>query len=124
MKEVMAVIRVNKVNETKNALANEGFPAFLCRAVLGRGKKALDPSVLRYVVDEGALPVSEAGEALTESLRLIPKRYFTVIVDDDQVALAVKTIIEVNQTGNPGDGRVFVLPVIDSYRVRTGEHLE
>jgi nitrogen regulatory protein PII 2 len=122
MKEVMTFIRVNKVNDTKHALANVGFPAFLCRPCLGRGKKSLDPHVLRYVLEEGDLPVSDVGEAMTESLRLIPKRFFTLIVEDDQVDLAVKTIIETNQTGNPGDGRVFILPIMETYGVRTGEN--
>jgi nitrogen regulatory protein PII 2 len=122
MKEIMTFIRVNKFNATKEALANVGFPAFLCRACLGRGKKGLDPSVLRYVVDEGALPLSDTGEAMTEALRLIPKRFFTLIIQDDQVELAVKTIIQANQTGNPGDGRIFVLPINESYGVRTGEN--
>jgi nitrogen regulatory protein PII 2 len=122
MKEVMTFIRVNKVNDTKHALANVGFPAFLCRPCLGRGKKSLDPNVLRYVLEEGDLPVSDVGEAMTESLRLIPKRFFTLIVEDDQVDLAVKTIIETNQTGNPGDGRIFILPIMETYGVRTGEN--
>jgi nitrogen regulatory protein PII 2 len=122
MKEVMTFIRVSKVNETKEALANAGFPAFLCRPCLGRGKKPLDPGLLHYVMEEGGLPVSDLGEAMTESLRLIPKRFFTLIVEDDQVELAVKTVIEVNQTGNPGDGRIFVLPIIETYGVRTGEN--
>ncbi|MDR3115735.1 MAG: P-II family nitrogen regulator [Treponema sp.] len=121
MKEVMTFIRTNKVNETKEALANAGFPAFLCRPCLGRGKKHLDPLTLQIVVNTGELPVSDVGEALTESMRLIPKRFFTLIIEDDQVELAVKTIIRVNQTGNPGDGRIFILPAGETYGVRTGE---
>ena len=123
MKEVMAFIRANKVNPTKEALANAGFPAFVCRPCLGRGKKAIDPAVLSYVLETGDLPVSSIGESFTESARLIPKRFFTVIIEDDQVDLAVKTIIKVNQTGNPGDGRVFILPVLETYKVRTGENV-
>lgn len=121
MKEIVAVIRTNKVNVTKHALAAAGFPAFVCRPCMGRGKKGLDPQLLQYVLDNGELPVSNIGESLTEGSRLIPKRFFTVILEDDQVELAVKTIIEANQTGNPGDGKIFVLPMFESYRVRTGE---
>ncbi|AEY66768.1 P-II family nitrogen regulator [Clostridium sp. BNL1100] len=123
MKEVMAFIRTNKVNKTKEALANAGFPAFSCRPCLGRGKKSLDATVLNYIMEAGELPVSKVGEAFTETARLIPKRFFSLVVDDEQVDLAVKTIINVNQTGNPGDGKIFVIPIQETYKVRTGENL-
>ncbi len=123
MKEVMAIIRTNKVNATKEALGNAGFPSFMCRKCMGRGKKCLDPSLLQYVMEAGELPVSNVGESFTEGARLISKRFFTLIVEDEQVELAVKTIIDANQTGNPGDGRIFVLPVLETYKVRTGENI-
>ena len=123
MKEIVAVIRTNKVNVTKEALANAGFPAFFCRPCMGRGKKGLDPVLLKYVMETGDLPVSNVGESFTEGARLIPKRFFTVIVEDDLADLAVKTIIHANQTGNPGDGKIFVLPVEETYKVRTGENV-
>ncbi len=121
MKEVMAFIRVGKVNPTKDALVNAGFPAFVCKACMGRGKKPLNPELLKYVLDTGELPVSNVGESVTEGTRLIPKRFFTLIVEDDQVETVVKTLIKVNQTGNPGDGKVFILPIMETYKVRTGE---
>lgn len=122
MKEVMAFIRLNMVNPTKEALAKAGFPSFSCRKCLGRGKKSIDAAILQTVLEAGEVPVSTVGESLTETARLIPKRFFTLIVNDDQVKLAVKTIIDVNQTGNPGDGKIFILPIIESYKVRTGEY--
>ncbi len=121
MKEVMAFIRVNMVNPTKEALAKNGFPAFTCRKCLGRGKKSIDPALLEAVMAAGELPANSVGEHLTEYNRLIAKRFFTLIVEDSKVEEAVKTIIEVNQTGNPGDGRIFILPVAEVYTVRTGE---
>lgn len=121
MKEVMAFIRQNKVNVTKESLAKAGFSSFTCRKCLGRGKKGVDAAVLQAVIEEGTLPVSPIGEYLTETQRLIPKRFFTLIVNDDQVETAVKTIIDTNQTGNPGDGKIFILPVTETYKVRTGE---
>jgi nitrogen regulatory protein PII 2 len=45
----------------------------------------------------------------------------TVVVPDDQVKCVVETIISTNQTGMPGDGKVFVAPIGDAVRVRTGE---
>jgi len=120
MKEVMCFIRANKVNDTKKALEKNDFPAFTCRECLGRGKKSVDPDMLKTVLAAGELPLSPIGENLTEATRLIAKRFFTMIVDDKDVDKAVETIIEANQTGNPGDGRIFILPIVESYAVRTG----
>ncbi len=120
MKEIMAFIRPNKVNATKIALAEGGFPAFSCRKCLGRGKKSIDPELLNLVIATGELPLDANGENLTEAIRLIPKRVFIIIVDDDKAKDAVDIIIETNQTGHPGDGRVFILPIFESYRVRDG----
>jgi len=121
MKEIMAFIRTNKVNVTKRALGDAGFPSFMCRPCLGRGKKQIDPKLVKYVLDTGELPAQREGEAATESYRLIAKRFFSVIVEDEKVAEAVKVIISVNQTGSPGDGKIFILPILETYKVRTGE---
>ncbi|WP_414732529.1 P-II family nitrogen regulator [Acetobacterium carbinolicum] len=121
MKEVMAIIRQNKVNQTKEALVKDGYPAFTCLKVLGRGKKTIDLSIVQDIVDAGEMPISPMGESLTESSRLIPKRFFTLIVEDEDVAKVVSIIIDNNQTGNPGDGKIFVIPIEESIRVRSGE---
>lgn len=121
MKEVMAIIRMNMVNPTKTALANAGFPAFSCKKCLGRGKKSVDMTVLQSFLETGETPTSAVGEHMTESQRLIAKRMFTIIVDDDQVDDVVKIMIETNQTGNPGDGKIFITPIMEAYTVRTGE---
>ncbi len=123
MKEIMAIIRTDKVNKTKEALGNAGFPAFCCRPCLGRGKKSLDAAVLNYIMETGELPVSKVGEAFTETARLIPKRILTLVIEDEQVDMAIKTIFKANQTGNPGDGKIFILPIEETYKVRTGENI-
>jgi len=121
LKEVMAFIRVNMVNVTKEALAKSGYPAFSCRKCLGRGKKNIDSAVLKTIIDTGEIPATTVGEHLTESQRLIAKRFFTLIVEDDKVSDVVKIIIDANQTGNMGDGKIFVLPICEAYTVRSGE---
>lgn len=121
MKEVMAIVRQNKVNVTKEALANAGIPAFTCRKVLGRGKKLIDMTLLTSIVDSGIIPDGASGEHLSETTRLISKRVFTMVVDDADVDKAVEAIMEVNSTGNPGDGKIFVLPICENYQVRNGE---
>lgn len=121
MREIMAIIRLNRVNETKDALAKAGFPAFTCRKIMGRGKKAFDPALVQTILDHGELPVSTVGEYITESSRLIPKRCFTLVVPDNDVENVVTTIMDVNSTGNPGDGKIFVLPVMEAIRIRDGQ---
>ncbi len=121
MKEILAFIRANKVNATKVALAENGFPAFTCRPVLGRGKVGVDPALLEIVLKQESLPANAAGEAVTEAGRLIAKRFFTLIVEDNQVDKVVETIISANKTGNKGDGKIFVLPILEAYQVRNGE---
>jgi len=69
-------------------------------------------------VDQG---YEEAAAILGEKGKLYPKRVVTVVVEDDKVADVVQSIIKTNQTGKPGDGKIFVMPILDSVRVRTGE---
>jgi nitrogen regulatory protein PII 2 len=124
MKELMAIVRSNKVGQTKNALAGAGFPGFTCVPCLGRGKKLVDPGLLKLIMESGDLPLTAAGESMTEASRLIHKRLFNVIVPDDRVQDAVDILIAVNSSGHPGDGRVFVLPVSEAYTVRLAERTE
>lgn len=117
MKEIMAVIRMNKMNETKIALADAGIYSLTARKVMGRGKGKVDFRLL-HGAQEG---YEEAINQLAPGPMLIPKRLLTIVVPDEKVELVVKTIISTNQTGNSGDGKVFVQPVSDAVRVRTGE---
>ena len=117
MKEVMAVIRMRMMNKTKRALAEAGISSITGKDVLGRGNTHIDHSLL-----EGARAGhEEALDLLGASQRLIAKRMLSVVVPDKLVSRTVKTIINVNRTGQSGDGRIFVMPVIDAIRVRTGE---
>ena len=54
--------------------------------------------------------------------RLIPKRMLSIVLPDALVSTVVKTIISTNKTGKSGDGKIFVMPVMDSVRIRTGEN--
>lgn len=117
MKEVMAVVRMNKINQTKQALAAAGISSITGKEVLGRGKGLVDFGVLRGA-EKG---YEEAIAHLGDSQRLVPKRMLTIIVPDKQVQMVVKTIIEVNQTGKSGDGKIFVMPVSEAWQVRTGD---
>jgi nitrogen regulatory protein PII 2 len=117
MKEIMAIVRINMMNQTKKALAEAGISSITARDALGRGKGLVDLTLL-----EGAEKgYEEAVAQLGQSQRLIPKRIFFVVVPDRLVAKTVKTIMAVNHTGKSGDGKIFILPVVDSVRVRTGD---
>jgi len=117
MKEVMAVIRMNMISKTKIALAGAGISSITARDCLGRGKGLVDLKLLKGA-EKG---YEEAISQLGQSQRLIPKRILFIVVPDKMVEKTVKTIIKVNQTGKSGDGKIFVVPVLDSARVRTGE---
>ncbi len=121
MKEVMCIIRLNKVNKTKEALAEAGFPSITCRKVLGRGKKSIDKALVEAYMEAGEIPPTPYGENLSERGRLIPKRFITLVVKDEEVKTVIDTIIDVNSTGTPGDGKIFVIPVEEVYRVRDGQ---
>ncbi len=117
MKEVVAIVRINMMNKTKQALTEEGIDAFFAHEAHGRGKGFVNSDVLAGA-EQG---YEEAAALLGEKGKLYPKRMITVVTEDDKVEGVVRTIINTNRTDKPGDGKIFVLPVPDAVRVRTGE---
>lgn len=118
MKLIMAIIRIDKMNATKKALSDAGLPSMTATGkVFGRGKGLWDAKVLEGVKKD--LP--EALAHLGKEPRLRPQRVITLIVTDENKNKAIETIIEANQTPEPGDGKIFVIPMIDAIKVRTGE---
>jgi nitrogen regulatory protein PII 2 len=118
MKEIVAVIRMNMINQTKRALAEAGITSFTATGrVMGRGKGNVDYRVL-HGAEEG---YQEAIAQLGQGPRLVPKRMLSVVVSDSFVERTIQAIIETNQTGNAGDGKIFVVPITEAIRVRTGE---
>ena len=115
MKEIIAIIRPNKMTQTKDVLNALGFPAMTAQRVMGRGKqKAIIGEVSFDIMNETLL--KEEG-----TMRYIPKRLISLIVPDEDVSLIVEAIMRVNQTGQNGDGKLFVCPVDEAVRVRTNE---
>ncbi|ABL64795.1 P-II family nitrogen regulator [Chlorobium phaeobacteroides] len=118
MKEIIAVIRINKMNETKQALVEAGIPAFTATGrVLGRGKGQVHYDILHGA--EAGHP--EAIAQLGNAPRLVSKRLLALVVPEELCKTAIDTIIKVNQTGKAGDGKIFVTPILETIRVRTGE---
>ncbi|SME97228.1 P-II family nitrogen regulator [Desulfovibrio gilichinskyi] len=117
MQEIIAIVRMNMMNRTKAALDEAGVDAYFAHEAQGRGKGFVNSAVL-----EGAESgYEEAAAVLGEKGKLYPKRILTVVVPDDLVDDIVEAIIKANQTGKPGDGKIFVTPLGDAVRVRTAE---
>ena len=117
MKEIIAVVRMNMMNQTKKALTEAGIDAFFAHEAQGRGKGFVNPDVLKGA----GLGYEEAASLLGEKGKLYPKRMVTVVTRDDLVDDVVQAITRANRTGKPGDGKIFVLPVEKTIRIRTGE---
>jgi len=130
MKEIIAVVRMNKTGATKKALVEVGAAGFTAIKVEGRGKIVTNPSLILERKNEMLLMAGEddTGEAeklITDFLvgtSLFPMRLFTILAHDEDVTKIVEAIIQANKTcNNVGDGKIFVLPITDVVRVRTGE---
>lgn len=117
MKEVFAIIRIDMIGRTKKALADAGIISMNAHACLGRGKGLVDMSLLKGA-EKG---YEEAITQLGQGGKLIPKRILNIVLPNDKVKKAVRTIIDINQTGKSGDGKIFVMAASDSIRIRTGE---
>ena len=117
MKEVIAVVRINMMNQTKQALTDCGVDAFFAHEAHGRGRGLFNSDILAGA-EQGH---EEAAALIGEKGKLYPNRLLTAVVEDNMVECVVDTIINTNQTGMPGDGKVFIVPLADAVRVRTGE---
>ncbi len=117
MKQIVAIIRPAQMNRTRTALADAGFSGFTARKIVGRGRGSVDLRVLR-AAEAGQ---EEAIARLGEGPRLLPRRMLTIVVPDDRAEAAIETIVGTNRTGQPGDGKIFVLPVREAIRIRTRE---
>lgn len=123
MKEIVAIVRMNTVNENKKRLADIGICSLHAMKVTGRGRSPVGFTIInQHGVREEIGNIIEEG--LSSGARLVPKRMFTILVQDDQVEEVVHTLIQVNSQGSPGDGKIFVLPIDDAMRIRTGERGE
>lgn len=118
MKQVIAIIRMNKVNATKEALVSAGFPAFTVRKVLGRGRGNVDYRIIHGAEESHPEAIARLKD---DGPMLIPKRMMNLVVPDEAAPLVIQSIIQANQTGQKGDGKIFVVPLADAVRIRTGE---
>ncbi len=126
MKEIYAVIRINKMQATKKALEAAGFPAMTAYTyrVMGRGKQmGLRPDELSFPETSKEKIKEILAKEGKHAMRYVPKRLLYLVVEDADVNKVVDTIIKTNQSGHHGDGRIFVCPVQETIQIRTGERI-
>ena len=106
MKKVEAIIKPFKLDEVKDALTNIGIYGMTVSEVKGFGRQKGHTELYRgaeYVID------------------FLPKLKIEVVVDDEQVEKVVEAIMQAARTGRIGDGKIFIMPIDDVIRIRTGE---
>ena len=106
MKLIKCIVRPNKVDEVKDALEKLSISGMTVTEVRGHGKQKGHTAIYR-------------GKEYNVSL--LPKMQIEVVVTDSVVEEVIKAIVTSARTGEIGDGRVFVLPVEQTYKIRTGE---
>ena len=106
MKKIEAIIRPEKIGIVKEALEAEGFSGMTIIEVKGRGRQ------------KGITLQWRAGEYRVDFL---PKVKIEIICNDDETNKVIEIICKNAKTGKPGDGKIFVYPVEEVIRIRTGE---
>ena len=106
MKKVEAIVRHFKLEDVKNALAEHGIDGMTVSEVRGFGRQKGHTEMYRgteYTVD------------------FVPKFKLEIICSDDNLQKVIDTILQTAQTGQIGDGKIFISDLQDSIRIRTGE---
>ncbi len=109
MKKIEAIIKPFKLDDVREALSDIGVTGLTVSEVKGFGRQKGHTELYRgaeYVVD------------------FLPKLKLEIVIADEQLDNCVQTIIKVANTGKIGDGKIFVLPVEQVIRIRTGEQGE
>jgi nitrogen regulatory protein PII len=109
MKKIEAYIRHEAFEPIRAELLDKGFPSLSISEVKGSGRQ-------KGVVE------TYRGSTLTVNVR--PKMKIECVVEDKDKGLVVETILKHARTGDVGDGKIFVLPVDEAIRIRTGEEGE
>ncbi len=109
MKKVEAIIRSEKLGDVKAALENSGFYGITVTDVRGRGRQK-------------GIKLQFKGR--TMEIDLIPKVKLEIVVRDEDVERVINVVTACARTGNVGDGKIFVIPVDNVLRIRTGERDE
>ncbi len=106
MKKIEAIIREEKLDPVKKALEAMGYLGMTISEVAGRGR-------------QGGIPLQwRVGEYRVDFL---PKLKIEIVVLDEDLSAAVDAVARGSRTGEIGDGKIFIIPVEDAVRIRTGD---
>jgi len=106
MKRIEAFIRLGKLEDVKQALEEAGIYGLSCEQVRGYGRQ---------------FGRTDKYRGSTYAVNLLPKMRVEVVVKDEDLEDALAAIVGATQTGEIGDGKIFVSDVIQAVRIRTGE---
>ncbi|MCD1293595.1 transcriptional regulator [Methanocella sp. CWC-04] len=106
MKKIEAIIRPGVFERVKMALESENFLGMTVTDIKGRGRQK---------------GVTQQWRGSEYRVDMLPKIKIELVVKDDEVEKVISVILESAHTGNVGDGKIFVIPVEESIRIRTGE---
>lgn len=109
MKRIIAIIRPDRLENVKHALEDSGIHGMTISEVKGRGIQ---------------LGITESYRGRDYKVDLLPKTRIEIVSPEEKVDIVVDTIIKSAQTGCIGDGKIFISPVEDVIRIRTGERGE
>ena len=106
MQRIVAVIRPEKLDEVKSALEKQGYPGMMTMMIEGHGRQK---------------GLSQQFRGREYMIEMIPKTKLEIIAKDEEVEGIVDTVLKTAKTGDIGDGKIFVSPVTQVYRIRTSE---
>ncbi|MBL1208596.1 P-II family nitrogen regulator [Geminocystis sp. GBBB08] len=106
MKKIEAIIRPFKLDEVKIALVNAGIVGMTVSEVRGFGRQ------------KGQTERYRGSEYTVEFLQ---KLKIEIVVEDNQVDMVVDKVVQASRTGEIGDGKIFISPIEETIRIRTGE---
>jgi nitrogen regulatory protein P-II 1 len=109
MKKILAIIRPDKLEEVKQALEDIGCNGLTIKEVRGRGIQ---------------LGITESYRGHDYKVDLLPKTEIEIVSSEEELDNIVDTIVKTAQTGDIGDGKIFISPVEEVIRIRTGERGE
>ena len=109
MKKIIAIVREDRFSMVKDALSDIGYPGMTVTEVKGHGNQK---------------GITEQWRGRTYKTDLISKMQMEIVVADKDVEKIVQCIVKEAKTGNIGDGKIFINPILDVVRIRTGERGE
>ncbi len=110
MNKIEAIIRPERLTAVKDALAEAGFLGLNVTPVTGRG------------VQKGIVHQTRGGQAV--AVDMLPKVKVELVIREADIEQAVGVVIDAAYTGEIGDGKIFISPVVEVIRIRTGERGE